>query len=285
MLMALALIVGGHAHAGDGACLPLLDRDHGWSVRVRSPGTYCMAADLSQSAPPPALLLPHQPVPQSPLLNVVASGVTVDLRGHVLQAKQKLAQGLIVNGSGEAYRESIKVRNGSIRNTDQPAVFMVYTWNSRNPRFSRNSVGGDLAVANSLSEYRRTAFVLEDLTLEASDVAVILQGRGNVIRRCRIVGGNGTVNLYGPGLVFEDNEIVLNAVDTKVDGEPPVALYLEDAADSVVRNNRITVRGSQVAAEAIVLKNSPNVVLQNNAVTGVREDYRLLDQQSSVRAQ
>lgn len=243
-----------------------------------------MAADLSQSAPPAALLLPHQPVPQAPLLNVVASDVTVDLKGHVLQAKQKLAQGLIVNGSGEAFRRSIQVRNGSIRTTDQPAVFMVYTWNSGNQRFSRNRVGGDLAMADSMSDYRSTGFVLEDLTLEASDVAVILQGRGNVIRRCRIVGGNGTVNLYGPGLVFEDNEIVLNASGANANGEAPVALYLEDAADSVVRNNRITVRGSQAGAEAIVLKNSPNVVLQNNTVAGVRQDYRLLDQQSSVRS-
>jgi hypothetical protein len=279
----LAVIAGGTAQAAGGACKPLQDKDHGWSVLVSSPGAYCMAGDLRQSVPPSLLQLPHQSVPQAPLLMIGASDVTVDLAGHALHAKQESAQGLWVNGGGTNYLQSIQVRNGTIQNADEPAVFMVYAWNRRNKRFSSNSVAAGLAVADRTGDYRRTGFVLENLTIEASRVAVILQGGNNVIRHCKIVGGNGAVNLFGPGLVFEDNEIILNAADTKGDGEPPVALYLEDAADSVVRNNRITVRGSQVGAEAIVLKNSPNVVLQNNTVTGVRQDYRLLDQQSSVR--
>jgi hypothetical protein len=244
-----------------------------------------MVGDLHQSVPPALLQVPHQAVPQAPLLTIGASDVTVDLDGHALRAKQQDAQGLWVNGGGSNYLRSIQVRNGSIDNADGPAVFMVYAWNRRNKRFSRNSVAAGLAGADSASDYRRTDFVLENLTIEGSRMVVILQGGHNVIRHCRIVGGNGTVNLFGPGLVFEDNEIILNAVAAKADGEPPVALYLEDAGDSVVRNNRITVRGSPVGGEAIVLKNSPGVVLQNNTVTGVRQDFRLLDQQSSVRAQ
>ncbi len=84
-------------------------------------------------------------------------------------------------------------------------------------------------------------------------------------------------------MIFEDNEIILNASEAKPGGEAAVALYLEDADDSVVRNNRITIRGRVAGAEAIVLKNSSGVVLQNNTVNGGAQTYKLLDQQSSVR--
>ena len=63
-----------------------------------------------------------------------------------------------------------------------------------------------------------------------------------------------------------------------------VALYLEDAADSVVRNNRIVIKGHAAKTDAIVLKNSSNVVLEGNTITGTKEVYKLLDERSSVKA-
>jgi hypothetical protein len=216
-------------------------------------------------------------------MTIAASDVQVDLGGHVLRAKQPAAQGLWINGRGDSRIHSVRVTNGSIAITDRPAVFMVYAWNSDNDRFRRRSVAGFLATARDPSDYKHTGFVLENLTLEARDVAVIMQGRGNTIRHCKIIGGNAAVNLYGPDLIFEDNEIVLNATETPPGGEPAVALYLEDANGSTVRNNRITIRGRTAGAEAIVLKNSSEVTLQNNSVNGGPQTYKLLDQQSSLR--
>ena len=160
---------------------------------------------------------------------------------------------------------------------------MVHNWDNENKRFGQ---GFSLAASHGdLTQYRPTEFVLENLTLEADNHAIIMQGKKNVIRNCKIIGGNGTVNLYGPNLVFENNEIVLNATEPKKEGdEPPVALYLEDAADSVVRNNRITIKGRTSHAEAIVLKNSANVLVEGNTVHGAKEAYKLLDEQSSVKA-
>lgn len=157
---------------------------------------------------------------------------------------------------------------------------MIYAWNRDNPRFIDRALGDAIARPKKVDDYVATRFVLEDLTLEASEIAVVMQGRNNVIRRCKIIGGNSTLNLYGPGLVFEDNEIVMNA---KPEGEVPVALYLEDADGAVVRNNRITIRGLVPDAQAIALKNSSDVTLQNNSVNGQGQPYKLLDQQSSVR--
>ena len=112
-----------------------------------------------------------------------------------------------------------------------------------------------------------------------------MQGKRNIIRNCTIIGGNGTVNVYGPNLLFEGNTIILNAQTPKTPGdEKPVALYLEDAADSVVRNNKIVIKGSGVFnPNAIVLVNSPNVLLEHNIIRGTRTVYKSLDERSSVR--
>lgn len=145
--------------------------------------------------------------------------------------------------------------------------------------FSISSSQGDL------SGYRPTEFILENLTLEGDNHVIIMQGMKNIIRRCKIIGGNGTVNVFGPQLIFEDNEIVLHAKDKTSDGDDaPVALYLEDAADSMVRNNRIVIKGRASGSEAIVLKNSPNVTLSGNTVSGADAVYKLLDENSSVTA-
>ena len=112
-----------------------------------------------------------------------------------------------------------------------------------------------------------------------------MQGKRNIIRNCTIIGGNGTVNVYGPNLLFESNTIILNAkIPKNPDDEQPVALYLEDAADSVVRNNKIIIKGSDALnPNAIVLANSSNVLLEHNTIRGTKSVYKLLDQRSSVK--
>ncbi len=160
---------------------------------------------------------------------------------------------------------------------------MTHSWNIKNKRF-----GHGLSIADSrgdLSQYRDTEYVLENLTLESDNIVIIMQGKKNIIRHCKIIGGNGTVNLYGPNMTFEDNEIILNAKDPQKEGdEPAVALYLEDAQDSVIRNNRITIKGRAAKTDAIVVKNSANVLIEGNTITGSKEVYRLLDEISSVKA-
>jgi hypothetical protein len=270
------------AHAAVPACQPLKDTALGWSVSVRASGQYCMATDLKQTEASAISMLPHLASPTDPLLVIKASHVDIDLDRHSLLGKRPSVYGLWVSGGYQARHFPVRVHNGRIKTEMRPAVFMGYQWNTSNTRFSDRGVGAELSRADSIDDYVSTGFVLEDLTLEATEIAVILQGRNNVIRRCKIIGGNSTVNLYGPGLVFEDNEIMMTASEPKSKGEAPIALYLEDAEGAVVRNNRITLRGKVTGAEAIVLKNSANVVLQNNSVNGGIQTYKLLDPQSSL---
>lgn len=282
---------------GGKQCIELKD-DEGWSVGVFNPGNYCVGQDLYQSWP--LFRLPHQPVPRDPLISVGSGNVSIDLMTRRLSARTTSGMGVRVYDSGfRTYRDgnqpfrAIKIGNGSIRTAQQVTVFMVHDWNSKNKRFAHveldeNTFSAAGTVADSqgdLGQYRPTEYVLENLTLQSDNFTVIMQGKKNVIRHCKIIGGNGTVNLYGPNMTFEDNEIILNAHDPRKEGdEGPVALYLEDAADSVVRNNRIVVKGHATKPVAIVLKNSVNVLLEGNSISGTGEIYKLLDENSTVKA-
>jgi len=66
--------------------------------------------------------------------------------------------------------------------------------------------------------------------------------------------------------------------------EEYAAIWIRDAPGLIMRGNKITVKGLFPAEEAILLINSPNVVIEDNKVTGVKKLYRALDAHSSARA-
>lgn len=261
-------------------CIELTDPD-GWGVGVREPGYYCLDQDLHQSWP--MIRFPHQRLPLSSLISIYGGGVTIDLKGHRLSSTTPINSGIFTNISGDDKTLPITIKNGTITTLKTPAVAMIDAWNLENHRFGRSY--GLAASHGDFSKYKPTVFILENLTLKSNQHVVIMQGKRNIIRNCTIVGGNGTINLYGPNLLFEGNTIVLDAKSPKEPGnEPPVALYLEDAADSVVRNNKIVIKGSGVLnPQAIVVANSPNILLEHNIIRGTKIIYKLLDQRSSVK--
>jgi hypothetical protein len=289
------------ATSADG-CLDLGSVDNmGWTASVRAPGRYCLTQDLKQAAPVRWLRMAHQPVVHDPLLLIRhADSVSVDLMGHRLESNYAYNQGIFhVNGGGRVDdrpdaekppHRDIKVYNGTVRTSVQPAAVMVYAWNEENRKFFGRPFGKDELRATVLADshgdtarYRETAYVLENLTLQSDGPAIVMQGKTNIIRHCKIIGGNSTVNVYGPNLIFEDNEIIMTAQEGDQPGAlPATALYLEDGRDSIVRNNRIVIRGGAAGSVGIMLKNSANVVLEGNTVTGASAAFQLLDEQSGV---
>lgn len=261
-------------------CIKLTDPD-GWGVGARKPGYYCVGQNLHQSWP--LIKFPHQRVPLSSLISIYGGGVTIDIKGHTLSSTTPINSGVFTNISGDDSTLPTIVKNGTITTLKTPTIGMIDAWNLENNRFGRSY---ELAASHGdLSKYKPTIFILENLTLKSEQHAIIMQGKRNIIRNCTIIGGNGTVNVYGPNLLFEGNTIILNVKTPKTpDDEQPVALYLEDAADSIVRNNKIIIKGSAALnPDAIVLVNSSNVLLEHNTIRGTKSVYKLLDQRSSVK--
>lgn len=264
-----------------GLCEPIVDKSgDDWTIAIWNSGRYCIGQDLNQSTP--IFRFPHQAVPKDPLLIIEKGHVFADLNRHLLITSVHTRVGMRVYALKKSPIDSVTVQNGSITSTSGPAVFMVDAFDdAKDTRFGQN-----LAIAFSqgnISRYRTTEFVLEGLTLKADDHVIIMQGMKNIIRHCKIIGGNSTVNLFGPELVFEDNEIILHAKSQADAGdEAAVTIYLEDAANSIIRNNRITIKGRTVKSKAIVIKNSSNVTVEGNTVSGADSLYQLLDDRSSV---
>ncbi|MCC2961290.1 right-handed parallel beta-helix repeat-containing protein [Massilia sp. IC2-278] len=292
------------APSSHGACIPLTSSQgtsfERWSVRVYRPGNYCLSQDLKQTELPAWLRLPHMAVPHDPLMVSESGNVSIDLAGHSMVTTTAAGQGMMHLG-GAAWTDgkehphmqaarNISLRNGSISTKFQPAVIMAHRWNGNNKRFDGKKVGGHYLLGARLTDsrgdidrYESTDYVLENLTLTSDQIVVLMQGKNNIIRRCKIIGSNAAVNLYGPNLVFEDNEIVMTARDpADAGGEPQVALYVEDGFGAVIRNNRFVIKGRPDGAVAMEFSNSAGVVLEGNTVEGKASLYRTLDEKSTV---
>ncbi|QNA88733.1 hypothetical protein G4G28_09915 [Massilia sp. Dwa41.01b] len=282
------------------ACLPLVN-PRGWSVTVFEPGNYCLGHDLKQVPRTGWLRLPHATIPHEAMIFVGPGNVTIDMAGHSAVAAIDYGKGMThlggttrTDGAPRAPREvarAITLRNGSIRTTVQAAVVMAHRWNGENLRLSNRPMGASFLVGAELSDahgdltrYQNTDYVLEDLTLTSDQIVVLMQGKRNIIRRCRIIGGNGALNLFGPDLVFENNEIVMTARSpAQAGGEPQVALYVEDGRNARIRNNRFVIKGQPDGAVAMAFKNSAGVVLEGNTVEGKAGLYRTVDEKSTVQ--
>lgn len=262
-------------------CTLLSDPD-GWSIAAGEPGNYCLGKSLKQSSP--IIKFQHQSSPRSPLISIYSSDVSLDLRGFHLSSSTPNHSGVYTNFLSSENNLPTTIKNGEITTTDDPAIYMVDMWNMGNKRFGRG-----YALASSegdISKYKPTVFVLENLTIKSDQHTIIMQGKRNVIRNCKIIGGNETVNIYGPNLLFEENTIITNITKPGATGnEQPVALYLEDAANSIVRNNNIVINGPELPnSSAIALVNSQDVLIENNTITGTKKIYKLVDDLSSARA-
>ncbi len=138
-----------------------------------------------------------------------------------------------------------------------------------------------------------SGFLIENMVLEddgtesVNDAIVSLSGAGNIIRNLKLRfgainalkpdgtpihadahAGNPRVGIlnYGPRAVVENNEIIQDT-DNK-ERVPAYAIYLRNAADSLVRNNRLDIRGTQKKTIAIGLRDSKNVRVEKNRVRG-----------------
>jgi hypothetical protein len=270
--------------AADKACVITKLRDRESSIFVINPGEYCLVKDVKQTDIF-RKYADHFSLVKKPghaMIEISSPDVTIDLMGHHLTSDMELLAAIDLNWPSTPPSKNLRIRNGKISKPGRALVLMPAGSSESLYRFLEfNRIG---EFHSDMSRYPTTDYVLENLTLDGNNEIIVMQGRRNIIRNCKIIGGNSTVNLMGPNLIFENNEIIFNAKPPALEQDgPPIALYLQDAGDSIIRNNRITVLSHDVpGTSAIVLKNSPNVTIEGNTVSGVVPLYKALDAQFSA---
>lgn len=268
---------------------------------IATPGNYCVREDFVQHW---VHTLPHarMPFPGNPIIDIQASNVILDLREHRLFAEERL--GLPRKAGISAYIndplcQRLTIRNGTLEIQRGLPIQITQTV-GLNSHMEGTRIVSDpkknLVLANrsintsngDISFYKDTEYVLEDLTIVTKSQAVVLQGAKNTLRRCRIIGCDGVVQLFGPNVEVIDCEIVLgyhNPFGFVKWDESPVALWLEDAQNAVIRGNRFIINTDAGKAQgyAVALTNSANVRFEDNTINGVPVLYKCLDATSSAQ--
>jgi len=292
MLPLLAWSGMSHGASPSPACTLLSPRSAIYQdALIEAPGAYCLASDLRQQAMSGA---GHSgPGYDHALVTLKGGDVVIDLQGHTLRADARshgvLAQALANLGTAERqHREygsqtrSVTVRNGVIDLRGIGSGIRFIRW--------WELIQLEETVPPAAAPYEQTRFVIENLTIKTDNVGIQLEGEGNIVRHCVIEsGGNAAIMLAGPHSLIEDNTIILGdrlvptwlaaSADTsgvllKAAAErrrTRAAIVLQDGSGSVIRGNRIEVRGKSATRHSIYLNNGSRDVLveDNNFVDGV----------------
>lgn len=286
-------LLAGHDQA-DGCIVVRPDHPIQQSFDIKAPGNYCVQENFVQRW---VLTLPHgkMPFPSGRIIDVMASDVVLDLGKHKLSAEEVLGKTIkvgvhqVAEGHNLSYGR-VLVRNGVIDIPRGLPIYLTQTggFNLKGPRKEFLFYGKGIDLSDGAPDfYKDTEYILEDLTIVTKSHAVILQGAKNILRRCRIIGCDGVVQLFGPNVQLIDCEIVLgyhNPFNFSSWKELPVALWLEDADNAVLSGNRFVINTEQGRnlGYAVALKNSTNVRFQNNTVNGVPALYKSMDDSSTA---
>jgi len=307
------LMMSVQASAQSADCIPVAPTEaRGTSAHFEKPGRYCVQQDFV----PKAYYDWHrqQNVGQESFFYVDSPDVLIDLGGHSLRPAAA-ARSLIENGSQVGQKvHDVTVRNGQLTG---PAWLGV-TLGAFGTSFSRpESLLSDIdpkllandkaimptlgprtfseAARESFQTYRnavppaaqfpRGGFVLEKLHIRLTNkrrsIGAMLQGADNIVRDCTIEV-DGTIGLYliGPRAVVENNTIIIHNVGPQRPAN--AAIKLDRADGSVIRNNRIVIKGKGAPEQAVSLIESKDVRFENNTVTGAKVIYKAFDDQSSL---
>jgi len=255
---------------------------------IHTPGLHCVAVDFWQQRL--SDFAGHTgPPPYHHLLEIIANDVTVDLTNHTLHSDGN--SGGIgterIQQSGTPMPRNITIRNGilDLRGLGT-AVDISDHWpmgdvNTRPPK--------------DFPGFKKSGVILENLLIKTDNVGVMLEGDGNIIRNCIIESdGDSAIMMAGPNGQILNNTIILNEplVPTWLKPRSYIeqminlhefrkitraAITLHSASGTVIRGNRIEVKGKSSTRHNIFLTdNSINVQIDGNTIVGTEEPVKLM---------
>ena len=275
----------------------------GENLALNGPACFLLDQDIVRQVGPLGKFL-GEPGGSGPLVDLNGSDIMLDLNGHALRSNRaSTAIDTRVWGKlKESRTRNLTLRNGTIDVGGYGIVLIGWQYGGHAPNFQPSLGQIDIAInwyGQNFRQFGDTNILLENLTIKSGDLAAYLVGRNNIIRHCHIeVEGHEAVALFGANNQLVDNTIIIKRARPipAPPSQPPAhlnigsyypqyaAIWIRDAPGLIIRGNKITIEGLFNAKEAIMLINSPNVIIDNNEVTGADKLYTALDAQSSAHA-
>ena len=276
-------------------CTVLKFTQYGDAISIEKPGRYCIDRDYQSTCGPGPLHYLAPKLDQYMSRNCFGGGfgisapgpVELDLRGHTLTGPNAIIL---------TYQKNVTIRNGTLNhmnvvhacgNTDVP--FPDFVGPGR-PEPGAGTAGTYAASDDELkAPVERTQFTLEDVHL--IDATVELCGGGNIIRRNHFdMTAKQTLlrnaqpkreweHLYavaltnfGPDTLIENNEIRIKSLPSEASGA--YGIFVRRGDRDIIRGNKVFVEGHGDTV-GIGARTSTDVMLQDNQVTGAKEDICL----------
>ena len=233
------------------------------SLDIRRPGKYCLDQDYE------SFCSPFEHGCPGPVIDIRASDVDVDFRGHTVSA----------SGAGIlGYGQNIRIHHGRIRSA-RLGVQLSDKGNA--PALA--APGLPLEADPVFSD---TGFVVESMQFSDVGTAIMVSGRGNTVRDNTIgatfdkknsTGAHLALLSYGPAVRIERNTFRLNGVPPGASG---YAVYLRSADGALVGNNKVSTGFSRTGTIGVGVSGTTGVMLESNALD--TEKAIELDEASSL---
>jgi hypothetical protein len=272
---------------------------------TREPGTYCAVADFWQRRLYGA---GHSgPGEWRSLISIEGGDVTIDLMNHTLHSDGDSSGVSAFLRPNVEYLEALKqrknitIKNGvlDLRGLGK-GVNLANLW---------RAYSIDQAAPKNLIVYAKTNFILDNLLIKTDSIGIILEGEGNVIRNCIIESnGRAAIMMAGPNGLIENNTIVLsnkfmpglasftfakfmegtyslgniyNLLDER--REPKAAIVLHQGTGTVIRRNRIEVKGKSETRHTIYITDaSRDVHVDRNTIIGTDDPVTLAKESTAI---
>lgn len=250
-------------------------------IKVDAPGRYCLDEDVVQRQ-----LFDFKGKAFShdghQLVTISSDGVTLDLSGHLIGNEWQpkgitMIRFLRYNGGyqfGDEGFRKLTIRAGRFKSPGESGV----GFDLRSEDYKRNSEVSPVRIPGGESPqsfFRDTSHVIEDVTLDTGNIAIMIDGANNVIRNNRIVvNGSRALIATGPNLILENNIIEIRGRPSEIESIKgygiPVQLIQGDGA--IIRNNTIRFIGSTSDHRpevAFDLTESRKVLFDNNQLESI----------------
>jgi hypothetical protein len=256
---------------------------------IKTSGLHCIAVDFWQQRL--SDFAGHTgPAPYRHLLGIIANDVIVDMANHTLHSDGN-SGGIVAERIEEGEKpipRNIIVQNGVL---DLRGLGTAVDISDHWPMYNI-----DAPAPKDFPGFKKTGVILENLLIRADNVGVMLEGDGNIIRNCVIEsGGDSAIMMAGPNGKILNNTIILidpliptwlahgnkgivyqiaNLSDFRK--APRTAIALHRATGTVIRGNRIEVKGKSSTRHNIYLTDaSLGVQIEGNTIVGTEEPVTL----------